>query len=253
MLSSEARVDEHFAALADSGTWGRLYEGPETAANTSFRARLTRTLELLPPEAVGVLDIGCGPAPLAPALLGRGAAYVGLDLVSGMLREARVRHPRARLARGDERLPFQDTAFDAVVALGFVEYLSDVKLALTEMRRVVRPGGTVVVSVPKSIHIDIVMWTLTAPIRQVAARRWGRRSDRVHRRRFSRRELDRLAREVGLRPAGGLEYHFTPLPYPLTVLLPGLALRTGRWLENWSGRRMMGFFAHGYLGRYQRD
>ena len=46
-------------------------------------------------------------------------------------------------------LPFQDDTFDAVVALGFIEYLADIPAALHEMKRVIRPGGFVLVSTPK--------------------------------------------------------------------------------------------------------
>lgn len=53
---SGGSVDAHFRALADSGAWTALYEGPETAANTSFRVRLARTLELVPSGARRVLD-----------------------------------------------------------------------------------------------------------------------------------------------------------------------------------------------------
>jgi SAM-dependent methyltransferase len=246
-------VDAHFSALALSGAWAALYEGPETAANTSFRVRLARTLELLPPEARRVLDVGCGPAPLARPLEQREARYVGTDLVTAMLREARSRHPRAQLARADARLPFRDGIFDAVVALGFVEYLEDSFASLVEIRRVVRRGGTVVVSVPKRHHIDVVALACTAPLRALAALVRGRRTERIPRLRLDARELDALAVRAGLRPDGGEHYHFTPLPYPFTVLTPKLSLRAGRALEDSATRRRFSFLAHGYLGRYRRD
>lgn len=246
-------VDAHFSALADSGAWTALYEGPETAANTSFRVRLARTLELVPSGAKRVLDVGCGPAPLAAAIRERGATYVGTDFVAAMLREAQARHPRTLLARADARLPFRDDSFDAVTALGFVEYLEDPLPSLKEMRRVVRPGGAVVVSVPKRFHVDEVTLALTAPLRGLAALAVGRRSDRIRRTRLSATQLDELAIRAGLRPDGGQHYHFTPLPYPFTVLAPAVSLRAGRALEGSGTRRHLFFLAHGYLGRYRRD
>jgi SAM-dependent methyltransferase len=246
-------VHAHFRALADSGAWASLYEGAETAANTSFRVRLARTLELIPSEARRVLDIGCGPAPLAPPLVGRGATYVGTDFVASMLREAKERNALVHLARADARLPFRDDAFDAVAALGFVEYLEDPLPSLREMRRVVRSGGTVVVSIPKRYHIDVVTVGLAAPVRKLAALLWGRRSDSIRRTLLTTEQLDALAREAGLRPDGGEHYHFTPLPYPLTVFAPATALRAGRALEYSESRRHYPFLAHGYLGRYRRD
>jgi SAM-dependent methyltransferase len=250
-LTAEKSPAKHFDALA--GTWASLYEGPETARNVSFRVRLTRALELLPAHGRRVLDLGCGPAPLAAALIERGAGYVGVDLVQGMLLQARRRHPEAQLVRATERLPFQEASFDAVVALGFLEYLRDPVAAFQEMGRIVRPGGVIVVSVPKRLHVDTVAVKLTAPFRAIASFFLGRRSDAVERLRLSPSEMDRVASGAGLKPAGGSHYHFTPLPYPLTVLTPRLALRFGQALERHPRRMSLRFFAHGYIGRYRRE
>jgi SAM-dependent methyltransferase len=252
-LTEETQSERHFDALAETGLWAALYEGPETAGNVSFRVRLARAIELLPEDGRKFLDVGCGPGPLAAALLDRGGTYVGVDFVQGMLLQARLRHPQAQLVRADERLPFQEASFDAVIALGFIEYLSDPVAALREMRRVVRPGGTIVVSVPKRLHVDVVTVGLTAPFRAIASLVHGRRSDAVRRLRLNPSEIDGVASAAGLKPQGGSHYHFTPLPYPLTVLTPRLALRTGQALERYSGRHAFGFFAHGYIGRYRRE
>ena len=253
MGSARTAPARHFDALAGSGLWATLYEGPETAANTSFRVRLSRALELIPNDTRRVLDLGCGPGPLAGALLNRGATYVGVDFVQGMLLQARERHPRTHLTRGNERLPFRESSFDAVVALGFLEYLNDPVEAFREMWRVVRRGGTVVVSTPKRLHVDVVTVGVTAPLRALASLIWGRRADRVRRLRLSPSEMDRVAADAGLTPERGTHYHFTPLPYPLTILTPRLALWAGRALEEWPLRTSLTFFAHGYIGRYRRD
>jgi SAM-dependent methyltransferase len=200
-----------------------------------------------------VLDLGCGPAPLATGLRERGVTYFGSDLVAAMLDEARLLHPEIRLTRADARLPFRDASFDAVTALGFVEYLADPLPSLVEMRRVVRPGGTVVVSVPKRFHVDVLALALTAPVRALFSLLTGRRSERIPRTRLQPVDLDALAARAGLRSTGGAHYHFTPLPYPLTVILPGLSLRAGRRVEGSPARHALSFLAHGYLGRYQRD
>jgi SAM-dependent methyltransferase len=246
-------VDQHFESLALSGAWDGLYDTPETSANVSFRVRLSRALDLLPHEASSVLDVGCGPAPLAPLVLERGARYVGVDIVQPMLLRARLREPRARLVRADFALPFKDATFDAVVALGFVEYLPDVGAAFREMRRVVRPQGTVVVSTPKRLHLDQLLVHLTWPLRRAAAAVWGRRSDSVPRTLLQPAELDHIAQTVGLRLVCGTHYHFTPLPYPLTVVLPELSLRATRVIEGWKRHQALSWLAHGYLGSYRRD
>jgi SAM-dependent methyltransferase len=156
------------------------------------------------------------------------------------------------LVRGGASLPFSDCAFDAVVALGFVEYLADIPAALREFCRVVRTGGTVLVSTPKKLHVDRFMVLAASPVRALAAAVWGKRSDTIRRTLLTPRELDKLATDAGLRPTGGAHYHYLPLPYPLTVITPSLSLRATRVVEAWQRRRALSAFAHGYLGRYER-
>lgn len=246
-------VEDHFEALAREGAWDALYDGPETSANVSFRARLARTLELVPGAAKAVLDVGCGPAPLGPELARRGSAYFGLDFSQEMLRRARVRLSAARLVRGVVPLPFRDQSFDVVVALGFLEYLRDIHAALAEMRRVVRPAGVVLVSIPKRWHVDRLMIGMTTPLRHAARAMWGRRSDSLRRTLLTPGRLDTLAFAAGLRPDAGTHYHFTPLPYPLTVLAPQLTLRLNRLFERPRRSGGLTLLAHGYIGRYRRD
>lgn len=245
-------VATHFGRLASAGAWDELYDAPETAANVSFRVRLARTTELMPPGPVSVLDVGCGPAPLAPSLPA-GCGYVGVDLVAPMLFRARERVPHARLVRSGASLPFCDGSFDVVVALGFLEYLEDIAAALCEMRRVVRRGGIVIVSIPKKYHLDRAMIQLLTPLRAMAGLLLGKRSDSIRRTLLTASELDDMATRVGLRPTGGVHYHYLPLPYPLTVLLPHSSHHATRAMERWPGRAALSILAHGYLGRYQRD
>ena len=93
-----------------------------------------------------VLDVGCGPAHLAGALLSRGVDYVGLDRNPAMLARAARRVDntgpgRGHLVRGDvTALPFAAGSFDCVVATGVLGLLkpSSRQRALREMARVAR-------------------------------------------------------------------------------------------------------------------
>jgi ubiquinone/menaquinone biosynthesis C-methylase UbiE len=102
-----------------------------------------------------LLDVGCGTGALLVAaheIAAPGARLVGLDRSAAMLAAARRRSDRAgaavELVEGEAtRLPFPDACFDVVFLSLVMHYLSlDQKLsAAGEARRVVRPGGTVVV------------------------------------------------------------------------------------------------------------
>ena len=91
-----------------------------------------------------VLDLAAGTATSSTALASRGARVVAADFSLGMLRAA-VRRSRVALVAGDAlRLPFADASFDAVTMSFGLRNVADVGQALTELLRVTRPGGRLV-------------------------------------------------------------------------------------------------------------
>ena len=97
-------------------------------------------------EGMHVLDVACGPglvAQTAHEVVGPSGTVIGLDPSSGMLHEAR-KGPCRNLVRGiGERLPFPDKSFD-FLSMGYaLRHLSDLKIAFLEYRRVLKPGGIV--------------------------------------------------------------------------------------------------------------
>ncbi|NUP03514.1 MAG: methyltransferase domain-containing protein [Nonomuraea sp.] len=97
-----------------------------------------------------ILDAGCGAGPLSAALRDRGAVVTGFDSSAKMLELARRRlgdDADLRLADLGGPLPFPDAAFDDVVASLVLHYLKDWTAPLAELRRVLRPGGRLIVSV----------------------------------------------------------------------------------------------------------
>lgn len=97
-----------------------------------------------------ILDAGCGSGPMTAALRDRGAEVTGVDASTAMLELARQRlgpDTDLRLADLASPLPFADGAFDDVVASLVLHYLQDWGPTLTELRRVLTPGGRLLVSV----------------------------------------------------------------------------------------------------------
>lgn len=110
-----------------------------------------------------ILDIGCGAGPLMESLLARGATVTGVEPSIGMLNLARKRlGDDADLhqgALGGDPLPFPDATFDDAVACLVLHYLEDWAGPLAEIRRVLKPGGRLLVAVNhpfmyKLIHAD---------------------------------------------------------------------------------------------------
>ncbi len=258
-------VEDHFGRLSCSGHWSALYQGTPDSRTFSFRIRRARVLELLEGHGGRVLDLGCGPGVMIPDLLERGWEFYGLDASAEILAEAetvassRADRARVHLRRGDVcRLDYPDASFDAVLAMGLLEYLSsdEIVVALMNIRRVLRDGGIAVMSIPKRWHLDRVVVTTLGPVR------WALRPirekviqtprDTIRRTRLQPRELDRLMAAHGFDRVDGLSYSFTPLPYPITALLPRLSQRVNAPWERFARCRGWRVLASGYIGKYVR-
>lgn len=97
-----------------------------------------------------ILDAGCGSGPLFGAMRDRGALMTGIDASAGMLAQARLRlgaEADLRIADLASPLPFGDGEFDDVVASLVLHYLQDWGPTLAELRRVLTPGGRLIISV----------------------------------------------------------------------------------------------------------
>lgn len=109
--------------------------------------------EYLKPEpGMEILDVGCGTGNLSLELARLGVRVTGIDVSEPMLAKARYKAEREGLPvkfyRADARkLPFNDGTFDAVVSLTALEFVPDLREALEEAYRVLKPGGRLVVGV----------------------------------------------------------------------------------------------------------
>jgi len=102
--------------------------------------RRTVTALGLPPGAA-VIDLACGTGDLCTALRRQGLRACGVDLSAGMLAAARCNDP---LVRADVvRLPFPDAAFDGATCGFALRNVADLEAFLSEVARVVRPGGRI--------------------------------------------------------------------------------------------------------------
>lgn len=118
-----------------------------------FIARRHLILTLLgrhysPDGRLRILDIGCGTGAMLDELAPFGQV-VGADFSPEALQFCVARGVRASLSRADvRRLPFADASFDVVTAMDIIEHIDDDKAAASEIFRVLKPGGRLLVSVP---------------------------------------------------------------------------------------------------------
>ena len=112
------------------------------------RRRALLLAEARPGERV--LDLGCGAGHFTAALLGHGCDVIAVDIAERALERARRTAPGAdlRLIGPGGELPVDHREIDLVWCSEVVEHIPDVGAALTEVRRVLRPGGRLLLTTP---------------------------------------------------------------------------------------------------------
>ena len=188
------------------------------------RLRLAAEALMQLPAGSRVVDVGCGPSPLAPGLRARGISVVGVDLAPGMLRAARAAGALPVLGSA-AALPLADGSADAMVLLGVTTYAPDPGPLLREARRVLRPGGILVVTATNAWSPD----TLVRGWLRGAAARMRRGGDRVltsgvpvHA--HGTADFEAAIRTAGLEPVGRRGHNFTFFPLGLLLETPSVIL-----------------------------
>lgn len=109
-----------------------------------WRKEVAKAVDARPAEKV--LDLAAGTATSSQPFAATGAYVVPCDFSQGMLREGKNRHPWMPFTAGDAtRLPFADEVFDAVTISFGLRNVQDTDRALSELFRVTKPGGRVVI------------------------------------------------------------------------------------------------------------
>jgi 2-polyprenyl-6-hydroxyphenyl methylase/3-demethylubiquinone-9 3-methyltransferase len=110
-----------------------------------------------------VLDVGCGEGRFAAELARDGAAVVGIDVAEEPLRRARQLHPQLdlRVVDGDGAWDLPDASFDVVWAGEVIEHVADTAAWLSEVRRVLRSGGRLLLSTPANGRLAMLRLTLS--------------------------------------------------------------------------------------------
>lgn len=103
-----------------------------------------------------VLDLGCAKGTLSLLMRELGGSWVHADLDRANLLEALSLVDRGVVQLGPAPLPFPDRSFDTVVSLDFIEHIQDDQAVLEEVRRILKPGGTLLLSTPITGRLFLV-------------------------------------------------------------------------------------------------
>ena len=143
-MKEELNKQERFFDLGETYFW---LAGQNDLVERALTPYLTRLKTDAGPRPLRILDIGCGPGNTLRRL-GRWGVTLGMDFSLDALVFARTRGA-ARVFSGDSMaLPIASESMDCVVALDNLEHVEDDEKALREIRRVLRPGGAFLLTVP---------------------------------------------------------------------------------------------------------
>jgi 2-polyprenyl-6-hydroxyphenyl methylase/3-demethylubiquinone-9 3-methyltransferase len=189
------RVSEFYEAY-----WQKDYAPPQGDPTSAERmVRLEAALQpfLANPRAGTrhVLDAGCGDGAFLAFLRQRGFRVSGLELAKGAAARALRRCPDAEVRVGslDETLPFDDEHFDAVWCTHVLQQVFHVHGALSELNRVLKPDGLVMLTTPYHGLIKNLLIALGAFENHY-------NPDLSHVRFFTQRSLERCLRRAGFTP-----------------------------------------------------
>ena len=168
------------------------------------RSRISRLRQLLARRPPGrLLDVGCydGQLLLQAVEPRMDELLVGLDLSLPALRAAHTRTIAAVRAQLEARLPFQDAAFQTVLAAEVIEHVFDTQALLDELARILSPAGQLVITTPNLValsgRMQLVLGRSPHNVEFDAAPHTS-----GHIRYFTFDTLELLERRAGLRPTG---------------------------------------------------
>ena len=124
------------AAISDDGDWARGAVLDQVMLSRSRRGTAKR-----------VLDVGCGEGRFCRLLASRDVKTTGIDPTAALIEAARQRHPGGDYLVGRaEELPFADATFDLVISYLSLVDVEAVSTAISEMNRVLAPGGKLLIA-----------------------------------------------------------------------------------------------------------
>lgn len=150
----------HLVAGRFVAEYAALESSRFSSAFTYGRAKIDKMVDALfesLPAGAAILDVGCGTGEHLKRALGHGLKPSGVEPAPAMLKAAEANVPDAHVMDGvATRLPFDDTQFDAVIMIEVLRYLdrTDIERALKEARRVLRPGGKLLVTLVNRWALD---------------------------------------------------------------------------------------------------
>ena len=246
---SQPHVSDYFESTA--AYWRTLYSDDQLLS-TIYQDRHNtvlawiQDLKLVP--SARILEVGCGAGFVTSALARDGYTVDALDSTMAMIRMARrdaARHcvrDRIRMYSADvHALPFRAQTFDLVIAIGVIPWLHSERVALREMRRVLKQDGYLLVTADNNARLSRILDPLSspmsAPFRLVAKRvlrlcgLWSPNSGFQPKRHYPY-EFNRSIGDCGFERVKFRTIGFGPFTcLGKAILTDAIGIRLHRWLQ----------------------
>lgn len=155
-IALEIRLDQAHTDADSRRAYEELYRVTDITLPDSFYLWLIDLFDLQPDDVY--LDVSCGHGQLTALARRRGVNAHGLDLAFTALQAGQpTADPRLTLGNG-QQLPFAAGSFTVVSNIGSLEHYVDMETAVSEMARVLRPGGRAFVLVPNTFSLLHNVW-----------------------------------------------------------------------------------------------
>jgi len=181
---------------------GAVREAISTSSEESLKRQFNHWIKLSgTPIDKSILDAGCGYGRLIKNFAMFTEKIVGIDISTEMLKEAKKYLGfYSKLYKGSiTNLPFQDKSFNIVICDRVLMHLTelDMKIALEEFKRVLKPNGIILFSIPHNLSWLYSMRSFIFDIYTILLKLSGHLK-LIHPRRFSKIKLRRVLQEVGI-------------------------------------------------------
>lgn len=204
-----------------SGDYQQEY-ARETPEGYSFRVRREKVLNMLPGGTdKHILDLACGPGIMIKGLRAKHYRVTAIDAAPDMValaKEVAGDDAMVTCEVGDAyALSVPDKQFDIVTAMGLIEYLDDEHTYLAEMHRIVKDGGTVIITYP-NVWSPWRLWNRV--LRALVKIFKPHKQTLLLHREYTKKRTIALMRAHGFETTEVLYYNLKLVPYPLDRLFP---------------------------------
>ena len=208
----------------------------ETPEGYSFRVRREKCLDLTP-DNTSVIDIASGPGVMIRGLRAKNCTVTCVDAAPEMIARAKEEFPDSDVVRslvGDAygtELP--TGSYDVAIAMGLIEYLEYEGKFLDEARRLLKPGGALIVTFPNYYSPWRAMGRLGVLVMRTLRALLGRKKPIIiTHREYTLRRARALLDAHGFTPESAWYYNFKLVPAPLDVKFPRSTVWQSRIFEH---------------------